>query len=366
MKRIGYLYDEIASLENCRRAVIDAYKNKKARFKRRNKRFLIHAEEYAQELSNLLQKKAFTPAPYNQFLLKDGIKKKERLISTTIFFPDQCLHRAICQVLEPVLMRGAYFYSCSSIKGKGQTFVKERVQRWFRKDKKHTKYCFKFDIKHFYESVDNDILKHKLRRVIKDEDCLELLDRIIDNAEGLPIGTMLSPRLANFFLQDTDHYIKEVCGARYYIRYADDCYIFASSKRELKKIRDRVMAFLKNEKLSLKEDWQIFLVYGDWKKKGQIKRIGRRVDFCGYAMSHVNTTLRKSISLRAMKNCRRLKAGRFTIKRCRRLMAYNGWLLHSDSRNFQTKYVNEVYSKAKEVISDYDKKMHNGDGACRC
>ncbi|MGN0107813.1 MAG: reverse transcriptase domain-containing protein [Hominilimicola sp.] len=367
MKRVGYLYEEIASIENCRRAVIEAFKNKKPKFKRKNKKYLAHSEEYARVLSEMLKNKSFTPAPYRQFPLKDGIKKKERIISTTIFFPDQCLHRAVCQVLEKVLMRGAYFYSCSSIKGKGQTFVKDSVQRWFKKDKKHTKYCFKFDIKHFYESVDNNVLKRKLRRVIKDNDCLELLDKIIDNSEGLPIGTMLSPRLANFFLQDFDHYVKENCGARYYIRYADDCCIFASSKRELHKIRDKIIEFLKYEGLQLKGDWQVFLVYGDWKKKRQIKRIGRRVDYCGYAMSHVNTTLRKNISLRAMKNCRKLQAGRFTIKRCRRFMAYNGWLKHSDSRGFQIKYSDNVYDKAKEVISNYDReKMHNGGQSVHC
>ena len=355
MKRVGYLYDEIASLDNCRMAVIDAYKNKKPHFKRKNKKYLVNAEEYAKQLSDMLKNKAFTPSPYRQFELPDGIKKKKRTISTTVFFPDQCVHRAICQVLERVLMRGAYFYSCASIKGKGQTFVKDSVQTWFKKDKKHTKYCFKFDIRHFYESVDNEILKRKLRRVIKDRDCLELLDNIIDNSDGLPIGTMLSPRLANFFLQDFDHYIKQQCGARYYIRYADDCCIFASSKRDLHKIREKIRTFLEQEGLQIKDDWQVFLVYGDWKKKRQTRRIGRRVDYCGYAMSHINTTLRKGISLRAMRNCRKLNAGRLTIKRCRRLMAYYGWLKHTDSRDFQNKYVNDVYDKAKEVISNYDR-----------
>lgn len=367
MKRVGFLYEEIASIDNCRKAVIDAFKNKKAHFKRKNKKYLAYSEDYARQLSEMLKNKAFTPSPYRKFELMDGIKKKQRTISTTVFFPDQCIHRAICQVLERVIMRGAYFYSCSSIKGKGQTFVKDSVQTWFRKDKKHTKYCFKFDIRHFYESVDNDTLKQKLRRVIKDADCLELLDKIIDNSNGLPIGTMLSPRLANFFLQDFDHYIKEQCGARYYIRYADDCCIFASSKRELHRIREKIITFLRREGLELKDDWQVFLVYGDWKKKRQIKRIGRRVDYCGYAMSHVNTTLRKNISLRAMRNCRKLKAGRFTIKRCRRLMAYNGWLIHTDSRNFQNEYVNEVYNKAKEVISNYDKeRVHKHGPAVHC
>lgn len=358
MRRVGYLYDEIASIENCRKAVIDAYHNKKPRFKRRNKKYIIYAEQYAQELHRLLTTKTFSPAPYNKFPLKDGIKKKPRTISATVFFPDQCLHRAICQITEGVLMRGAYFYSCSSIKGKGQTFVKERTQRWFKKDKKHTKYCFKFDIRHFYESVDNDRLKYKLRRIIKDKDCLALLDKIIDNSKGLPIGTMLSPRLANYYLQDFDYFIKQQCGAKYYERYADDCCIYASSKRALHKIRYKIEEYLRREGLTIKDDWQIFLVYGDWKKKGHIKRIGRRVDYCGYAMSHVNTTLRKGISLRAMRNCRKLKSGRFTIKRCRRLMSHNGWLQHSDTRAFQIEYVNEVYDKAKEVVSRHDKEKN--------
>ena len=61
-----------------------------------------------------------------------------------------------------------------------------------------------------------------------------------------------------FYLQDLDHYIKEKLKVKYYIRYMDDIVLFHKNKKELRKIKNEIELFLKNEGLDLKENWQLF------------------------------------------------------------------------------------------------------------
>lgn len=73
-------------------------------------------------------------------------------------------------------------------------------------------------------------------------------------------GNFTSQWFANFYLQDLDHYIKEQLKVKYYIRYMDDMILFHRNKKELHKCKLMIENFLKEEKLRLKENWQLFKV----------------------------------------------------------------------------------------------------------
>jgi len=95
------------------------------------------------------------------------------------------------------------------------------------KNEVETKYCLKLDVRKFYPSVDHAILKRIIRRKIKDNKLLSLLDNIIDSAKGVPIGNYLSQYFGNLYLSRFDHWMKETNGVKYYHRYCDDIVIFA-------------------------------------------------------------------------------------------------------------------------------------------
>lgn len=352
MKRVGNLYDKVCDIENCRQAIRNASRTKR----KKCQKYLDNIEEYACILSDLLRKKEYSPAPYGKFTLKkDGLSQKERLISTTVFFPDQCVYWALLQVTGGILRRGTYSYSCAGIKGRGTLYASRRVRKWLKDDPKHTKYCLKLDIRHFYPSIDNEILKDFIRRLIKDQDVLNLYDSIIDIERGIPIGTVLSPYFADVYLQSLDYLIKQKLNAlcKYYIRYADDMCIFGNNKKNLHKVLEEIKRHLAGIGLEVKGNYQVFLVERvekAGKKKG--KRHGRRVDFCGFAMSHVNTRLRKRIAIRIMRTCRKIADGRYTYKLCARFMSYMGWLKYTCSHAFKEKYIYHKIkiSRVKEVI----------------
>ena len=69
---------------------------------------------------------------------------------------------------------------------------------------------------------------------------------------------MTSQVLAIFYLNDMDHYIKEVLKIKYYVRYQDDFLLIHPSKEYLKSCLEKIKHFLDNEKLSLNRKTRIY------------------------------------------------------------------------------------------------------------
>ena len=120
-------------------------------------------------------------------------------------------------------------------------------------------YILKFDISKFFASIDQEILKEKIKKRIKDKDALDIVFKIIDSEEqGLGIGSMTSQCLAIFYLNDLDHFIKEKLKIKYYIRYQDDGLIFHESKEYIKFCFKEIKEFLNKEHLKLNNKSRIY------------------------------------------------------------------------------------------------------------
>ena len=351
MKRIGNIYEKITELSNIESAIYHASKNKGSR--RNVEKILDSPTYYAMQIQKVLKDKTFKPSPYVEMKIHDGANKKERTIYKPRFYPDQVVHWALMLQLEPILMRGMYEFCCASIKGRGIMRGMRHIKKILVQDRKYTKYCLKLDIKQFYPSVDKRILKNKFRRIIKDRDTLYLIDSIIDSSDkGLPIGNYTSQWFANFYLQDLDHFIKEQCKIKYYVRYMDDMVLFSNNKKELRKVKLAIDDFLRNEGLRIKENWQLF------------KTESRPLDFLGYRFYRGYTTLRRNNFLRIKRRAKKMaKKDRITYHDAAAMLSYSGWLKHCNSFNYQQKYIKPYvnYKLCKEVIRNESKKnrKHN-------
>lgn len=161
MKRIGNLYEQIISVENLKLA------DKKARKGKKNQYGVIkhirNEEVNILKLHEDLKNKIFTTSKYKIFKISDG---KEREIFSLPYYPDRLVHHAVVNILEPIFMSvfTADTYSC--IKGRGVHKASYKLRKYL-KDVENTKYCLKIDIKKFYPSIDNDILKNLLRKKFK-------------------------------------------------------------------------------------------------------------------------------------------------------------------------------------------------------
>jgi len=221
------------------------------------------------------------------------------------------IYLQIESIFTPTFVADTY----SSIKGRGVHKCSYNLRRVL-KDIDGTKFCLKIDIKKFYPSINNEILKTKIRRKIKCKPTLKLLDEIIDSAKGLPLGNLLSQILANVYLNDFDHYLKQELKIRYYFRYCDDLVILSNSKESLHEVLFKMRVKLKELNLEINKSYQVFPV----EKRG--------IDFLGFKHYHTHTLLRKTIKKKFIKKRNNLKS----------LPSYKGWLSACDSINLTEKY----------------------------
>lgn len=350
MKRVGHLYPAICDIENIKEAILMASLGKRDK-NARVREIIGNVDFYAKKIHKLLVDQSYVPSPYAIKTIYDGTAKKERTIYKPRFYPDQIIHWALMLVIQPILMRGMYAYTCGSVPGRGSSYAQRYLRNCLDQDYAGTKYCLKMDISKFYPSIDQNVLKDMFRRVIKDRDCLRLIDTIIESAEqGLPIGNYTSQWFANYFLQELDHYIKSSLQVKYYIRYVDDMVLLGPNKKVLHRVKRTLDDFLAKCNLKIKKNWQVFLINK------------RFIDFLGFRFYRNHTTLRGTNALRIRRRVAKIfRKPRLNAADAGALISYWGWIKRSDSYRFYAKYFSSKLSliKAKDVVRYHAKLRKN-------
>lgn len=345
MKRQGYLFDQIIDKSNITKAIIKSSKGKSKR--REVIKVLGNIDVYVEKIHKMLKFKSYNHFDYKIINIYDANNKKERTLSKPLYFPDQIIHYCLMNVLEPILLKKFYRYSCANIKGKGTSFGQNNLRKWLDNDVKGTKYCLKLDIKKFFPSINKSILSEKFTKIIKDKDCLWLINKIIySNCKGVPLGNYTSAYFANFFLNDLDNYIKQELKVKYYLRYVDDLVLLSGNKKHLKKALSSINEFLNKESLILKKNHQIFNIYD------------RDIDFLGYRFFRDKTILRKRNMFKISRKAQKVyKKELISFKDATSIISYYGWIKHSDSYNFYHKRVKPyaMISEMKKIISSCGK-----------
>lgn len=312
------------------------------------------------------------PLVHKAHVINDGFKQKKRVIIQPYFTPnrpEQWIQHIVVNALKPFFMRGMYEFSCGSVPGRGIHYGKKYLEKYIKKNP-DVKYVLKLDIRHFYESVDIDLLKARFEKYIKDEAMLKLIFFVLDSnvgilpdgtviKKGLPIGFYTSQWFANWFLQPFDHYVKEDLRADFYMRYMDDIVILGRNKRDLHRKFKQIRAYLSGLNLEIKDNWQVFLFdYVD--KDG--KRHGRPIDFMGFKFYRDKTTIRKSIFLRACRLARRLKKKmKISWHDACQMISYMGWFYPTDTFNAYKKHIepNISVNLCKKVMSNHDRRKND-------
>ena len=323
MKRIGYLHEQIYSLDNIYLA------DSKARLNKRNRwginKHDKHRDKENIELALKLRDLTYETSQYSTFTIYEP---KERLIFRLPYYPDRITHHAIMNIMEPIWTNIFIKQTYSCIKDRGIHNVAYDLKKVLNMYPEQTKYCLKMDIRKLYPSIDHNILYNDiLTKKIKDKKLLTLLKEIIYSADGVPIGNYLSQFFANLYLTYFDHWVKEELKCKFYFRYADDIVILSDNKDYLHNVLVSIKTYLKEVlKLKLKPNYQIFPV------------VSRGIDFVGYKFFHTHTLIRKSIKIRLFRliaKYKKKKISRTELKR--RIQAYLDWLKYCDSKNLLRK-----------------------------
>lgn len=313
MKRKGDIFYKIYDMNNLRLADKKASRGKS--YQKSVIEYRKNKEINLLKLHFLFRNKEYKTSDYFHFQIMED---KIRDISKLPYFPDRIAQHAIANIVEPILSATFTSYTYGAIKKRGIHKASYALRNALKKDK-YIEYCLKIDVKKFYPSINNEILKKLLRKKIKDKNVLNLLDEIIDSNIGLPLGNYLSQPLANFYLTYFDHFLKEECKVKYVFRYCDDICILSDNKPYLHNLLIIIRKYLsENLKLEVKGNHQVFPI--------EI----RPIDFVGYPISRNHAKLRKRIK----KNfARKLKRGCDYPTIC----SYKGWLKHCNGKNLEKK-----------------------------
>lgn len=343
MKRIDGLHSKICTIENIKLADKNARKGK-------NNYGIInhdkHSEKDNQKLLEVLETLTYTTSEYDKYKIYEP---KERIIFRLPYYPDRIAHWAIMNITEPIWTSIFINNTYSCIKGRGILKCANDIKKVLNTDKIGTTYCLKLDVKKFYPSIKHDVLKRLLRRKIKDDKLLIILDEIIDSTDGIPIGNYLSQFFANLYLTYFDHWLLEQVHIKHYFRYADDIIVLSDDKSFLRKVLILIKIYFSNElNIELKPNYQIFKVED------------RGIDFVGYVFFHTHTKLRKSIKKKIFRLINKFISNKISEKEFKtKMSSYFGWLKYCDSKNLLRKIEDKTgmhlsnWNGNKSIISNF-------------
>ena len=268
-------------------------------------------------------------------------------------------------------------YQCASVPGRGQVYGKKAIEKWIRKYPDKTRVGAKADVRHCYPSINTKKLMKLLRKQVKNEDLLYLVETLIGSyKQGLSIGSYLSQWLCNYYLSFAYQYAQqklfkvqkrrgqEKRTRLFYkiIFYMDDILILGPRKADVKKAMLMLIQFFKEElELEIKPNWKLFQV--DYIGKDG-KHHGDCIDMMGYKIYRDRAEVRRSIFLRARRAYLRLRKQvqrrmEIALDLAYRCISYFGWFKHSDSTNFKKKYgIEQLMKYAKRRVS-IESKIHN-------
>jgi len=305
------LYQQLCSFRNLELAY------KKARKGKRNKKsvqdFEFNLETNLLQLKHELETGTYKPRPLKQFVIRDP---KTRLISASDF-RDRVVHHALCNIIQPIFEKTFIYDSHANQLGKGASKAIERLDIFKRKVSENGRlvnhaldnnmivgYVLKADIRHFFDTVDHSVLMGIIKRKIKDQNVLRLIQKILGNhrtqnfanytgkiqdpERGMPLGNLTSQFFANVYLNELDYFVKHELKIMHYIRYVDDFVLLDKSREKLGECKSGIYNFLKTIKLELHPE------------KSQIYPLNKGVKFLGFRIFYNYKHLNKR-NIRKMK-----------------------------------------------------------------
>lgn len=322
VKTYNNLYSQIYNMSN----LILAWR--KARKGKTKKPYIIEFEKDVIgnlfKLQEELINETYQPKPLVTFILRDP---KTRKISKSSF-RDRIVHHALFRIIEPIFDKTFIYDSCANRIGKGNLFGIKRFKKFARRVSKNGKingwfnnnqikgYCFKADIKHYFQEVNQEILLQIIKSKIKDKKVIKLVEKILknfdDKEKGMPLGNLTSQFFANVYLNELDYFIKHKLRVKYYIRYVDDFIILHNSKSQLEIWKKQISEFLAGRlKLELHPD------------KSKIIPLSRGIDFVGFRNFYYFKLLRKRNIKKIKSKINLFKNNKTSFEKL--LESFNGW-----------------------------------------
>ena len=295
MRRDANVMAEVLDYSNIYAAIDEVLSGTIRKKTAEGRHILEHRDEVIAQLQKELGEGTFELGPWeDREIVEAGKVRHLQIFPQVKRIGINAVMRVVDKHLRPRFIRT----TGASIKGRGMHDLMAYVRDDMKRDPEGTAYCYKFDIRKFYENIDQDEIMRCVRRVFKDPVLIVLLEKFVRLIpHGLSLGLRSSQGLANLFLSMVlDHHLKDELAVPYYYRYCDDGVILAGDKKTLWQYRDIVKERLEAVGLEIKPNERVFP-----SKEG--------IDFLGYVIydgDHVE--LRKRIKQNAARKLAKVKS----------------------------------------------------------
>lgn len=223
----------------------------------------ITVSEFAKELENNLglireglEKQRYKPQQIREVEIpKPGSNEKRKLGIPTV--RDRVVQAALLQVIEPIFEKG---FSESSYGFRPRRSCKDALRQVVENLRKGYEYVVEADIQKYFDSIPHDKLTRSIKERIADGRVLQLIEQFLKQGvlglmkewrdeRGTPQGGVISPLLANIYLNDFDHDMDRE--GYILIRYADDFVVMCRNEGEAERALSRITDWMNKLGLNL-------------------------------------------------------------------------------------------------------------------
>lgn len=241
MRSVGGLWEQIVARENLTAALWLAAKGRHTQTAVRA--FIQKMDQQMEKLRAELVSGQIHCGDCQTFTIHDP---KKRLITAPVF-QERVLHHAIMRVCGPVLERRLTHHSYACRVGRG-TYAALKAAHAAAKG---GTWFVKLDVRKYFDSIDHARLRQRLARVFRERRVQDLFSLMLaayapHEGKGLPIGTLVSQHLANFYLSPLDNLILQEVRPRGYVRYMDDLALWVDDRNHARNARETVIAFARD------------------------------------------------------------------------------------------------------------------------
>jgi RNA-directed DNA polymerase len=218
--------------------------------------FEDHLEENLERLSQWLKEQEYRPQAIRRVWIPKGRGKEKRPLGIPTV-RDRVVQTALLYVLEPIFEREFAEHSYGFRPHRGCKDALRRVDHLLRKGRL---WVVDVDVRSYFDTIPHEPLMERVEERVADSRVLELLRAFLRQGvmetgngwlpeEGTPQGAVISPLLANIYLNPLDHEINGRRGEM--VRYADDFVLLCDSQAKAEGTLEQVRRWVEEAGLRL-------------------------------------------------------------------------------------------------------------------